>query len=432
MYELVPSRDLKFLLPGDSLTVFSHKSFPEQFEFTMHYVDKHSGELKSVVAPHQSRLRAHLSVARPPGPLRGSVSGPYNQVTFTAPSTGKISFSGFSGSFFKKAGVLELLPELTTVEVPASRALTPDHSPLPSPASTTNILKKRSSAPSTPTLGSPRNGASSQVAGGSDEIVSSAHHAAFFSSPHLSSAFSTSELNSSSAGAFFATSGSASSATKALNKPVKRLMPVALSFRTKITSNGVETIYNSPLFVLCETVDQVDLKVCRVFRHAMLETYPAPPSAADDALPAPRVSASSKKALRSEKVDAKAEKVDPKAEKTEKSEKTTSKSKRSKSPPANAAANAAGKPEPQFTGKQEASAVTNTDTNTTTTTTGLQRKLSNAHTSATTTPTTPTAVNTTSTSSTTYVPTAPISIQGRCKVEATREESSRFQALKFW
>ena len=290
MYEESPSTDLKFLLPGDFLTVYSHKSFPEQFEFVLHYVDKESGEWKSVIAPHQSRLRAFLTISRP---ARGDQ---YHQVTFTAPSTGKSTFSGFGGSFYKKAGILELCAEAerldktntTNVDFSFSTA------PLISSQSSSN-LKRNTSAPTTPAGGSPRNLASPAIS--SDEVKNST----FVSSALLTSSFSTGSLT--------ALSAAAQKAATA-----KRIIPVAISFRTRVTSAGKESVHSSPLFVICDNIHQVDLLLCRTVKKFIPETYPLPGNTINAELPPKPIS---KKVSRAESKKEKVEKVE-KVEKTDK------------------------------------------------------------------------------------------------------------------
>lgn len=302
MYEPITSTDLKFLLPGDSLTVFSHKSFPEQFEFVLHYVDKASGEWKSVIAPHQSRLRAFLSISRPAASSASRNGGSlYHQVTFSAPATGKNTFSGFGGSFYKKAGLLELLAEQERLDTTTTTNVDFSFGSAPlSSSQSNNALKRNTSAPTTPAGGSPRNLAS--PAASSDEVKS---NTAFLSSALLTSSFSSGSLTALSA-----------AAQKAAG--AKRLIPVAISFRTRVVSAGKESIHSSPLFVICDNIHQVDLLLCRTIKKYIPETYPLPGTAINAELPPKPVS------KKSTRTDAKKEKVE-KVEKTEKVEKVAEK-----------------------------------------------------------------------------------------------------------
>lgn len=305
MYEPITSTDLKFLLPGDSLTVFSHKSFPEQFEFVLHYVDKASGEWKSVIAPHQSRLRAFLSISRPAASSASrNGSSLYHQVTFSAPATGKSTFSGFGGSFYKKAGLLELCAEQERLDNTSTTNVDFSFGSAPLTASlSNNALKRNTSAPTTPAGGSPRNLAS--PAASSDEVKST--------TPFLSSALLTSSFSSGSLTALSAAAQKAAS--------TKRLIPVAISFRTRVTSAGKESIHSSPLFVICDNIHQVDLLLCRTIKKYIPETYPLPGTAINAELPPKPVS---KKSTRTEGKKEKAEKVE-KVEKVEKIEKVAEK-----------------------------------------------------------------------------------------------------------
>lgn len=307
MYEPALSTDLKFLLPGDSLTVFSHKSFPEQFEFVLHYVDRASGELKSVIAPHQSRLRALLAISRPSSSAARAGGSHYHQVTFTAPSNGKTSLSGFVGSFYKKAGLLELCAEQerSASAGNASPTFNVDFSfsnSTSTTSSSSNSLRRNTSAPTTPANGSPR---SESPTSSSDEIAMP-----FASSSLLTSSFSSSSLHSLDAASLKTTSASR-----------RHIIPVAMSFRTRITSNGKETTHSSPLFVICDSISQVDLSLCRTFKKLLPETYPLPTNQINAELPAKPIKKASAASSRSASDTLKKERSE-KVDKTEKAEKT--------------------------------------------------------------------------------------------------------------
>lgn len=311
MYESVPSTDIRFLLPGDTLSVYSHRTFAEEFEFTMHYIEKSTGELKSTLAPHQSKLRANLNVSRPSGALISSVQGPYHLITFTAPVvSSRNPFSSFTGSTFRKYGALQapLTSRSASAKLEKTSALASlsntvsssrDSSPLEHPQPSRSSLRSNLSAPSSPGSTSPEPGSSPVSA---DSILNS-----FFSPPSSNDLTRTSPV---------------------LSTSHQEFIPVGLSFRTKTISNGEEHYAYSPLFLICDSVDQVNMRVCQVFKKAVGETYPFPSAQATNAAEKPqkreRETKASKadKKSKEEKVDGKTEKSSDKQQRSDKSSKT--------------------------------------------------------------------------------------------------------------